>query len=794
VRNLRRIGLVRRFAISALLVFTLVAIVLLTVMTGQIRTSAEGSAQFHATFVANSILRYELTPADLAAPVSPQRAAQIEVFAKTRVTQYPTLRVKIWRPDGTIVFSDDFRAIGLKFSDDLREKALDTNAPVSEVASPTDAENLYEKNLRPKLFSTYVPLHLPGHDTGPPQGLVEVYQDYAGIQADIDNVSRALIITLVLALAGLYLLLLPLAAGAARDLRERNLALGRSEKRFRSLVQNSSDVIAIADADGRVTYTSPSVQAVFGAEPDQLAGRKVVEIVHVDDRDAIQAVLDLAVHNPSVSYPTQFRWRHRDGSWRFGESVVTGRLDDESINGIVINTRDVTERHAMEQQLVQQAFHDPLTGLANRALLGDRLQQALDRGRRDSRPASVIFIDLDDFKTVNDSLGHEAGDELLVAVGARISHLLRPADTAARLGGDEFALLIEDATLSDAIRVVERIIAAFARPFNLGDREISITASAGISVAGDETISAADMLRNADIAMYSAKASGKARYEVYQAEMYHATIERLEMRTGLEEALARDQFVLHYQPVMDLRSSKVTGVEALIRWNHPQRGLVQPLQFIPVAEESGIIVPIGRWVLQQACLDGQRLRRDHPQAENLVMGVNLSMRQLRYAGIVADVSSALETSGFPPANLVLEVTESLVMDEPEAIISRLRELKGLGVRIAIDDFGTGYSSLSYLQRLPIDILKVDRSFVSNPAVLDQDWSLCGAIVTIAASLHLETIAEGIETAEQNTQLILLGCESGQGFLFHRPTSIVEIDALLEVDGTPRRAHAGSLSA
>jgi diguanylate cyclase (GGDEF)-like protein/PAS domain S-box-containing protein len=794
MKRLRRIGLVRRFAISALLVFTLVALVLLTLMTGQIRTSEESSAQFHATFVANSILRYELTPADLATPVSPQRAAQIEAFAKARVTQYPTLRVKVWRPDGTIVFSDDARAIGLKFSDDLRERALDSNAPVSEVASPTDAENIYEKNLRPKLFSTYVPLHLPGHESDPPQGLVEVYQDYAGIQAAIDNVSRALIITLVMALAGLYILLLPLAAGAARDLRERNLALGRSEKRFRSLVQNSSDVISIVEARGIVTYASPSVQTVFGLEPETLAGSKILDVVHPDDRDALQTVLDLAARNPSVSYPTQCRWMHHDGSWRNGESIVTGRLDDDSIGGIVVNTRDVTERHAMEQQLLQQAFHDPLTRLANRALLGNRLQQALDRGHRESRPASVIFIDLDDFKTVNDSLGHEAGDQLLIAVGTRISEVLRPADTAARLGGDEFALLVEDATLADAIRVVERTLDALRAPFTISGREISVTASAGISVAADDNVSAADMLRNADIAMYSAKSAGKARFEVYQAEMYHATIERLEMRSGLEEALSRDQFVLHYQPVMDLRGSTITGVEALIRWDHPERGLVAPLQFIPVAEESGIIVPIGRWVLRQACLDGQRLRRQHPDAEGLVMGVNLSMRQLRYTGIVGDVSAALDVSGLPAANLLLEVTESLVMHEPEEVISRLRELKALGVRIAIDDFGTGYSSLSYLQRLPIDILKVDRSFVSIVAAPEQDWSLCGAIVKIAASLHLETIAEGIETAEQKAQLILLGCESGQGFLFHRPKAIDEIDRLLATGGMATHRQVRSLGA
>jgi diguanylate cyclase (GGDEF)-like protein/PAS domain S-box-containing protein len=793
VRRLAHFGLVRRFAVSAVIVFTVVAVVLLTIMTNQLRTSQESAAQFHAVFVTNSVLRFQLTAADLAAPVSPARAAQLEAGIKDRVLLYPTLRLKIWRPDGTILFSDDFRAIGLRFEDDNRDKSLSTNTAVSEVATPTDPENLYERNLRPKLFSTYVPLHLPGRENSPPQALVEVYQDYAGIQSAIDNVSRAMILTLLGGLGGLYLLLLPLASRAARQLRERNLALGHSEQRFRSLVQNSSDVISIVDRGGTVTYISPSVEAVFGLQPADVTGRPISDVVHPDDREALGEVLELAARNPSVSHPTQCRWKHSDGAWRHGESIVTGRLDDDSIGGIVVNTRDVTPRHAMEQQLVQQAFHDPLTGLANRALLGDRLQQTLERGRREARPAAIIFIDLDDFKTINDSLGHVAGDELLCAATKRISRVLRPADTAARLGGDEFALLIEDASLTDAVGVVERALASLRTPFHIAGREISITASAGISVTGDETTSATDMLRNADIAMYSAKTDGKARYAVYQADMYHATVERMVMRSGLDEALLRRQFVLHYQPVMDLRSGTVTGFEALLRWNHPDRGLVPPLQFISIAEESGVIVPIGRWVLEQACHDAQLVRK-HAGGSVLVMGVNLSMRQLRYPGIVDDVSRALRDSGLPAANLVLEVTESLFMQQPEEVIARLGELKALGVRIAIDDFGTGYSSLSYLQRLPVDILKLDRSFVSALEGDEQDWSLCGAIIKIADSLHLETIAEGIETAEQNAQLTLLGCEAGQGFLFHRPKPLADIHALLDALGSGRDQPAQAVSA
>ena len=781
MRNwLSHFGLVRRFAAGALATFTVVTIVLLVIVSNQLRTSQESAAQFHAVFITNSVLRYELTPADLAAPVTRTRADELKAFIEARVLAYPTLRIKLWAPNGTIVYSDDFRAIGLHFSDDHEEEAQTTDAAISEVASPSDPENIYDHYLRPKLFSTYVPLHLVGASLGSPQAIVEVYQDYAGIQAVIDGQARALIITLLVALFGLFLLLLPLVSRAARELRRQNLALGSSERRFRSLVQNSSDVTTIVGPARTVTYISPSVKGVFGIETTAVVGHPISTFAHPEDREALQEILDLAGANAMVSYPLQCRWKHRDGSWRYCESIVTGHVDDPSIGGVVVNTRDVTPRWVMEQQLLQQAFHDPLTGLANRALLGDRLQQSLDRGRRDGACASIVFIDLDDFKTVNDSLGHGVGDLVLQAVGNRIRAIVRPADTAARLGGDEFALLVEGAGLTQGIEVAERTLEALKTPFAIEGREITITASLGVTVSTADSASADDMLRNADIAMYSAKSHGKARYAVYHAEMYQATMDRLEMRTGLELALVRQELVLHYQPVVSLQAGgQVTGFEALIRWNHPDRGLVAPLQFIPVAEESGAIIAIGRWVLLQACRDAEAMRCRHPAHHHLVMGVNLSMRQLRHPGIVDDVAAALRDSGLPAANLMLEVTESLVMSEPEEVIARLCELKGLGVRIALDDFGTGYSSLNYLQRLPIDILKIDRSFVSGTSAAAQNWSLCGAVVKIAESLHLDTIAEGIETEEQNRQLLELGCIEGQGFLFSRAVPLEDAEALLE---------------
>ncbi len=599
-----RFGLIPRFAVGALAVFGVVAAVLLTIMSNQLRGSQEGAAQFHAVFVTNSVLRYELAALDLRQPVSARRAAELEAFIRDRVLQYPTLRLKIWRPDGTVVFSDDFRAIGLHFTDSLRQKSLDGNTAVSEVAPPrrirktrtsaTSAEALLDVRSTPSARDGVASTPGTGGDL-PGLRRHPVGHRQRGSRLGVHSpLPHSELCTCFFS---------HLVSGAARELSARNLALGRSEGRFRSLVQNSSDVTHIVSSAGRVTYTSPSSLTVFGFPDSEQTGQNVFDLIHPDDCEPLRQVLDLATLNPSHSYPAVFRWRHHDGSWRHGESIITVRVDDASIGGIVVNTRDVTARWTMEQQLLKQAFHEPLTGLANRALLGDRLQQAVERGRRDGCPASVIFMDLDDFKAVNDSLGHGAGDELLCLVTDRISGVLRATDTAARLGGDEFALLIEGAILTEAIAVVERALGCFAAPFVVNGREITISASAGIAIGGADTAAAADMLRDADIAMYSAKAGGTARFAIYHAEMYRDTMERLQLRAGIDDALARQEFVLHYQPVVDLCAGRTTGFEALVRWNHPTRGLVAPADFITVAEESGSIIALGRWVLFQACED-----------------------------------------------------------------------------------------------------------------------------------------------------------------------------------------------
>ena len=423
--------------------------------------------------------------------------------------------------------------------------------------------------------------------------------------------------------------------------------------------------------------------------------------------------------------------------------------------------------------MLHQALHDSLTGLPNRALFTDRLEHALVQGRRRGTTTGVVFLDLDRFKMVNDSLGHSAGDELLVTIARRIERSLRSADTAARLGGDEFAILLEDlAGIEEAELVAKRVIEAIERPATIAGREVAIGASAGIAVGGS---SASDLLRQADVAMYGAKAQGRGRYVVFEESMEAEVVERLELESELLRAIERDEIEVHYQPVIALDGRTLAGFEALARWRHRERGLISPAQFIPLAEENGSIIALGRHVLRTACRQGAEWLKDFPDA---IMTVNLSGRQLEHPDIVADVAGALADSGLPPAQLVLEITETVLMRDTEAMIARMQALKRLGVRLAVDDFGTGYSSLRYLRRFPVDILKMAKPFVDGLETDDEGRALARAIVEMASSLNLACIAEGIEGSEQVRMLHEMGCELGQGFHFARPMTAGDLDELL----------------
>jgi diguanylate cyclase (GGDEF)-like protein/PAS domain S-box-containing protein len=549
----------------------------------------------------------------------------------------------------------------------------------------------------------------------------------------------------------------------------------QNEARFRSLVQHSSDVIIITRADGMIRFVSPSATRVFGYDPGEMLRHTIGELLHPDDRERAATFFRSAAQGPGVAGPVEWRFRQPDGSWLNAEILATNLLHDPSVKGIVLNTRDVSERRRLEEQLTHQAFHDPLTGLANRALFRDRVSHALALAQRRGSPVTVLYLDLDDFKNVNDSLGHAEGDRLLIAAAERFLACARTADTVARLGGDEFAILIEGADGSEGLP--ERIAAAMSHPFSLSGNQLRITVSIGVASAAPGE-SADDLLRNADMAMYSAKRHGKGRAETYESRMYADIRERLDLEAALRNAIERRELILFYQPIVSLKDGGIYGVEALLRWEHPQFGRLLPPHFVPLAEETGLIVQLGAWVLGEACRQLQVWRAAHPEL-SLAVSVNISGRQLQGEGLADALGNALSASAVEPASVVLEITESVLMQQTDAVLERMQQLKALGVRLAIDDFGTGYSSLSYLQRFPIDILKIAKPFVEEVGQGADRSALARAIIGLGDTLRLQTIAEGIERTEQRAALIELGCTLGQGHHFWPALSAAAIDEVLE---------------
>jgi len=559
-------------------------------------------------------------------------------------------------------------------------------------------------------------------------------------------------------------------AARAEDLHER-----QSAERFRSLVQNSSDVIALLAPDLTIRYHTPSVERVLGYREDELVGSRLTELVDGAEAERLRGFFADVCSTPATPIPRDLPLRRRDGSVCRLESVFNNLLDDANVAGIVVTARDVTERRKLEAELEHQAFHDSLTGLANRALFTDRVNHALERGVRRQNLFAVLFIDLDDFKTINDSLGHAAGDELLVVVARRLESCLRPEDTCARLGGDEFAIMVENISAADAAVVVaRRILAAVAEPLRVLGSDVVVQGSVGIALGSGEQ-STSEILRSADLAMYRAKHDGKSRYALYEPAMHEDVLERLSLKADLQRSVVAEEFEVHYQPIVALQTGAIAGLEALVRWRHPERGLVPPDDFIPLAEETGLILPLGRFVLASACRDVRRWRS--LGYGDLGVSVNISAKQLASATLPAEVTEALRESGLDPSALILEITESMLLDS-HAVIARLAELKRLGVRIAIDDFGTGYSSLNYLRRFPVDMLKIAKPFVDQIGSDADQERLAEAILQLGATLGLDTVAEGIEDAAQRDRLRRLRCRYGQGFFFSPPLPAVDVDPFL----------------
>ena len=547
-------------------------------------------------------------------------------------------------------------------------------------------------------------------------------------------------------------------------------------------------MIAICDPEGVIRYASPSSEQLLGVAPGELAGQRLDDVLgpeapHV--REVFNQVIG-ADHSEQV---TNFSIPKDDGEKRSFKMVIANLCHVESIRGVTLNIRDITDATRLHDQLRTLAFHDSLTLLANRSLFSDRVHQAI-RHISDGMTPAVLFIDLDNFKTVNDSLGHSAGDQLLRSFAHRLVQCTRAGDTVARLGGDEFAVLIDHAPGIDAAMAVARqVLDACRLPFDIDGRPLRIGCSVGVALA-DRVSNVERLLRNADAAMYSAKSRGKGHAEIFQPEMLRAARRRMRIENELATAIDLDQLEAHYQPIVDLNSRHLVGVEALMRWRHPTRGLVMPGDFIPLAEETGQIVPMTQWILNRACADAAWLQREIAHGDGLRVSVNVSSRYLNHGNIVEDVRNSLATHRLDPACLILEVTESLLLENSTRLERTFQELKVIGVRLALDDFGTGYSSLAYLHRFPIDILKIDRSFVERLAG-DGDTAggvdavaLARAILSLADALGLDTVAEGIEHDAQRDTLLKLGCKTGQGYSFGKAMPVGEV---LDAAVTRRRS-------
>ncbi|HEX8492471.1 MAG TPA: EAL domain-containing protein [Pyrinomonadaceae bacterium] len=564
---------------------------------------------------------------------------------------------------------------------------------------------------------------------------------------------------------------------------ERHVAeLQESEERFRSAFDYAAIGMALVSPEGRWLQVNHSLCEIVGYSEEELLEMEGFQtITHPDDLGPHLAHVGQLLESKTADYQTEERYIHKDGQevWVF-LSVSKIRNARTASTRLIFQIQDITDRKQAEQQLLHDAFHDVLTGLPNRALFVDRLRQALGRSKRlGSHKFAVLFLDLDRFKLINDSLGHMVGDQLLIGIARRLETCLRPGDTVARLGGDEFTILLEEINdTSEALRVAQRVEKELSLPFNLGGHEVFTSVSIGIAPSETGYERPDDILRDADTAMYRAKSLGKARHEVFDRAMHAHAMNLLQLETDLRHALKRDEFLLHYQPIVSLETGAIHGFEALVRWQHPKHGFISPSEFIPIAEETGLILPIGQWVLREACRQMREWQEQMPAASSLSISVNLSGRQFTQPDLIERITQVLRETGLAPSSLRLEITETVVMENIETAAAMLKQLQALGVELSIDDFGTGYSSLSYLHRFPSSTLKIDRSFVSRMMDQSENVEIVRTIAVLAQNLDMNVVAEGVETEEQVIQLKALGCEYAQGFYFFRPMNASAITEVL----------------
>ena len=549
-------------------------------------------------------------------------------------------------------------------------------------------------------------------------------------------------------------------------------------RRALKIMDLSPDITMVVDPQGGIAHASSAADTMLGRPAAWLTGKTLAALVHPEDRARLDD-LQRRRGEPGIRSYDEVRLSHLHGHWVITEVTALDLGEELSRECRVFNIRDVGDRKAHEETLLRQALYDPLTGLANRVLFREHVDKALARLRRTpARPHAVLFVDLDGFKTINDSLGHAAGDEVLAEVGHRLRRWMRPGDTAARLGGDEFAVLLENTSQLDTGILAKRILDVLLAPILVQGKEVVLSGSIGIALSESGQDSDA-LLRNADAAMYTAKSAGKGQYRLFEPEMHHAAMRRLDLEADLRRAVGRNELYLAYQPIVDLASGDLTAVEVLARWKHPERGLIPPLDFISVAEDSGYIRELGRHILEQACQQVRAWHQRYPDSEPLHLCVNTSVRQIEQIEFFDEVARALGDSGLDGSHLTLEITESLFMSDFRAMVEKLSRLKELGLKLAVDDFGTGYSSLSYLRELPIDVLKIDKSFVVGVTLGPEQSAVARAVVKLARTFNLRTVAEGIEHPGQAAELLAMGADMGQGYWYSRALPAQAMEAFLD---------------